>query len=124
MKNDKFYLTLIVALLSFQLACFIMAIISAPFDFRHVIIVLSFGLLYAAIFSKYMKGKFMNKSNKLVLQYVLDNEMDDFAENPSNSHVYYHAVRVHDGINAAKQVLKEAIEKLRIKPFTMDDIPF
>lgn len=48
-----------------------------------------------------------------VLIYIFESEMDDFAENPSRSHVYYSAVLLESGVDEAETVLREAKENLK-----------
>ncbi len=47
-----------------------------------------------------------------VLGYIFENEADDFLENPSDGHVYYHAIFLEFGEVAAQSELKAAQESL------------
>lgn len=50
---------------------------------------------------------------QLCVDYILDTEMEDFAENPSKDHVYYQALISFYGKEEAEKYLKEAIKDLR-----------
>lgn len=45
-----------------------------------------------------------------VCNYILDSELDDFAENPSENHVYYIALAVLESEEVAAKYLEEAIK--------------
>lgn len=47
-------------------------------------------------------------SKKLALEYLLDSELDDFEANPSQNHVYFHAMLALHGLSAALDALEEA----------------
>lgn len=57
-------------------------------------------------------NRMQTKSLDEVLQYIFDAEMEDFSENPSDNHVYYHAVIVESGLREAQEVLRDAIKNL------------
>lgn len=40
-----------------------------------------------------------------VLEYIIDSECDDFSENPSSNHVYFHAYAARNGIGEALKIL-------------------
>lgn len=44
-----------------------------------------------------------------VVEYIFDHEKDDFFENPSRTHVYYHAVAAQFGESEAEYALQCAI---------------
>ena len=49
-----------------------------------------------------------------ILNHILETELEDFSENPSNNHVYYCAVLVLDGKKEADKLLSEAIRDLEL----------
>jgi hypothetical protein len=53
-----------------------------------------------------------NESVSLCLDYILDNELEDFADNPSSNHVYYHAYKAYHGNKQAEAMLTEAVRDL------------
>lgn len=51
----------------------------------------------------------LNKDSlEATINYVLDTEMEDFQENPSNNHVFYHAFVCAYGKQEADKVLERA----------------
>lgn len=54
----------------------------------------------------------MKNHIEVVLDYILDNEIDDFNENPSNNHIYFHALVVRYGIKNATNELNKQIKFL------------
>lgn len=57
--------------------------------------------------------KILNEKLALeALEYVLQFELDDFAENPSIEHVYYKAYAAIEGDDAALEILREALDDL------------
>lgn len=48
------------------------------------------------------------------LDYILENEEQDFKENPSNTHVYYWAMVAAYGQQVADDEFKQAIEMLNL----------
>lgn len=44
-----------------------------------------------------------------VLAYIFQHEQEDFNENPSTEHIYYHAIRASSGPKAAKEAYNEAL---------------
>lgn len=48
------------------------------------------------------------------LDYILENEEQDFKENPSNTHVYYWALVAAHGEHVANTEFVEAIEMLNL----------
>jgi len=47
-----------------------------------------------------------------VLNYVLDSELDDFENNPSDNHVYYKAIFSLYGRMVANDILNNALQKI------------
>lgn len=58
------------------------------------------------------KGQNLTIEMQDVLNYILENELEDFAENPSSNHVYYSALVVYEGREYADEQLNEAIKEL------------
>lgn len=56
----------------------------------------------------------MNKfsSLDLVLNYIIQHELEDYMEFPSEDHIYFHALAVKYGIDEAKKDLSEALKQL------------
>ena len=51
------------------------------------------------------------ESLQAVLEYIFDHEQEDFYENPSTGHVYYHALVVKEGeIFAQNEILSAKME--------------
>ena len=48
------------------------------------------------------------------LDYILENEEQDFKNNPSNSHVYYWAMVAAHGQQVADDEFKQAVEMINI----------
>jgi hypothetical protein len=48
-----------------------------------------------------------------IINYILQNEMEDFADNPSKIHVYYKALVLREGEIEANKYLKQAQKDLR-----------
>jgi hypothetical protein len=51
-------------------------------------------------------------SSELVMNYILQHELDDYLENPSEDHIYFHALVVNYGIDEAKKDLIQALKAL------------
>lgn len=49
---------------------------------------------------------------KMVLDYIADCEREDFEENPSDGHVYYHMMIVYFGREHADTELEKALADL------------
>lgn len=56
----------------------------------------------------------MNQNDHIdiVLNYVLDKELEDFAQNPSENHVYFHTLAAFEGEEEARKYLYQAIKDL------------
>lgn len=54
-------------------------------------------------------------SAKACINYILETEEEDFKLNPSDNHVYYHAIVALFGENAAKNELEEALQHLTLE---------
>jgi len=52
----------------------------------------------------------------LCLEYLIDSEADDFLDNPSIDHVYYHAYQAKHGYKDAQLMFKQAIKKQNKEP--------
>ena len=48
-----------------------------------------------------------------LVQYILDSEADDFAENPSDNHVYFSALVILNNLNEAQKELNETKKNLK-----------
>jgi hypothetical protein len=51
-------------------------------------------------------------STELVLNYILQHELTDYIQNPSEDHIYFHALTAAYGINEAKKDLSEALKNI------------
>lgn len=49
---------------------------------------------------------------RLCIEYILDTEREDFYENPSDNHIYFHALCAFYNNRVAKEELSEAMEEL------------
>jgi hypothetical protein len=48
----------------------------------------------------------------LVINYILQHELEDYIENPSEDHIYFHVIAAKYGIDEAKKELSEALKNL------------
>lgn len=54
----------------------------------------------------------MLDSLQIILMYLLEEEYEDFRENPARDHVYYHALIVQEGEISAQNALQMALAEL------------
>lgn len=53
-------------------------------------------------------------SAKACLEYILETEEEDFKLNPSDNHVYYHALTALLGDEVANDELEEALKEVNL----------
>ena len=51
-------------------------------------------------------------SMDIVLNYIFQHELTDYTQNPSEDHVYFHALVIAYGIDEAKKDLSEALKNI------------
>ena len=47
-----------------------------------------------------------------LINYIMLHELDDYLENPSNDHIYFHALVVTYGIDEANKDLSNALKEI------------
>jgi len=50
------------------------------------------------------------KSLNCLINYIIQHELEDYIENPSDDHIYYHALVVAYGIDEANKDLLQALK--------------